>query len=576
MDSSSGTLVPANLWRTFAGNTAKVPSPNSLVYYFPQGHAAQASSPPNFPNGPHFPPCIPCLVYDVRLFASHQTDEVFAVLSLVPDTFSIREKPATTDFFADLAEIDSHAKVLTPSDSNNGGSFSVLSQMAESVFPKLDKSIKNPEQDLVMQDVHGKAWKFRHIYRGRPKRHLLTTGWSKFVDEKRLASGDTVVFARGNDGMMSVGLRRRAEVSQFRTHWLPPEDVVRAAEHAASGHPFQVVYYPNRGSAFCVERHIVDMALELSWVPDVTIRMTVEGVKGLVTGSVLSVSVVDPDRWPGSPWGLLEVASDRSSTRRVNPWSVESMKVLSPLLYNEQDKPSTVAENEKFESLLGPQLSTYKEHEMGLHIDKRQFKSNSSTTTIQEARQDPIIKALSSDSLDNQTCNKSTFCDNHSNQQNSFGMPLMLPTLECFSPQGYSNYQSQSDGNLPKKCDTELPGSGSNDVAIKSNIFKPSEKSRSMVQPQETSNDKPEKEANVRLCKVFYNDIIGRSIDLSLFCSYEEFFGRLSHMFGKEISPLHSLLFYDRPDGIQRSVGEEPYKDFMKATKIYIFTSYQH
>ncbi|ERN07684.1 hypothetical protein AMTR_s00155p00067370 [Amborella trichopoda] len=315
MDPSLGTEVPTKLWRAFAGKTAKVPPLNSLVYYFPQGHAAHASSPPNFSsNTPH---SVPCWVSDVQLLGSQHTDEVFAVLKLIPVPFSISENPTPTDFFARAVETDSHAKVLTPSDANNGGGFSVPNACAESVFPRLDKSVEKPAQDLSMRDVHGETWKFRHIYRGSPKRHLLTTGWSAFVNAKMLASEDTVVFARGDDGVVCVALRRRMTAEgQNRLFWLPPEDVVRAAELVASGDQFEVVYYPNRGPAFCVEIHTVDRALNFPWVRGVKIRMTVEGVKGFVNGSVLSALAADRVRWPDSPWELLEIQLNIGTARK--------------------------------------------------------------------------------------------------------------------------------------------------------------------------------------------------------------------------------------------------------------------
>jgi hypothetical protein len=31
---------------------------------------------------------------------------------------------------------------------------------------------------------------------GQPRRHLLTTGWSAFVNKKKLVSGDAVLFLR--------------------------------------------------------------------------------------------------------------------------------------------------------------------------------------------------------------------------------------------------------------------------------------------------------------------------------------------------------------------------------------------
>ncbi|CAN1346162.1 Auxin response factor 11 [Linum perenne] len=53
-----------------------------------------------------------------------------------------------------------------------------------------------PAHDLVAKDLHGHEWRFRHIHRGHPRRHLLTTGWSSFVNAKKLVAGDEFVFLR--------------------------------------------------------------------------------------------------------------------------------------------------------------------------------------------------------------------------------------------------------------------------------------------------------------------------------------------------------------------------------------------
>ena len=34
------------------------------------------------------------------------------------------------------------------------------------------------------------------VFLGQPRRHLLTTGWSGFVNKKKLVSGDAVLFLR--------------------------------------------------------------------------------------------------------------------------------------------------------------------------------------------------------------------------------------------------------------------------------------------------------------------------------------------------------------------------------------------
>ncbi|GLT96195.1 hypothetical protein SLE2022_138380 [Rubroshorea leprosula] len=51
-------------------------------------------------------------------------------------------------------------------------------------------------QELVARDLHGYEWHFKHIFRGQPQRHLLTTRWSTFVTSKRLVASDSFVFLR--------------------------------------------------------------------------------------------------------------------------------------------------------------------------------------------------------------------------------------------------------------------------------------------------------------------------------------------------------------------------------------------
>ncbi|MFS8015729.1 putative transcription factor B3-Domain family [Helianthus anomalus] len=103
-------------------------------------------------------------------------------------------------------------KTLTASDTSTHGGFSVPRRAAEDCFPPLDYKQQRPSQELVAKDLHGTEWKFRHIYRGQPRRHLLTTGWSAFVNKKKLACGDAVLFLRGDDGVLRLGIRRATQV----------------------------------------------------------------------------------------------------------------------------------------------------------------------------------------------------------------------------------------------------------------------------------------------------------------------------------------------------------------------------
>ncbi|PWZ36921.1 Auxin response factor 15 [Zea mays] len=47
---------------------------------------------------------------------------------------------------------------------------------------------------------------------GQPRRHLLTTGWSAFVNKKKLVSRDAVLFLRGDNGELRLGVRRAAQL----------------------------------------------------------------------------------------------------------------------------------------------------------------------------------------------------------------------------------------------------------------------------------------------------------------------------------------------------------------------------
>ena len=54
--------------------------------------------------------------------------------------------------------------------------------------------------------VEEKTNKVECEFSGQPRRHLLTTGWSLFVSQKNLVSGDAVLFLRymGLFGMLEV------------------------------------------------------------------------------------------------------------------------------------------------------------------------------------------------------------------------------------------------------------------------------------------------------------------------------------------------------------------------------------
>lgn len=218
---------------------------------------------------------------------------------------------------------------------------------AETIFPRLDYSAEPPVQTIIAKDMHGNCWKFRHIYRGTPRRHLLTTGWSNFVNQKKLVAGDSIVFLRAESGDLCVGIRRAKKGIGGGTElfsipsagWnnnnnnnqvfggsgvflcggnenilgrVRGECVVEAVNCAVNGRPFEVVYYPRASTPeFCVKASAVKAAMQIQWCPGMRFKMPFETEDSSriswFMGTISSVQVEDPLRWPDSPWRLLKV-----------------------------------------------------------------------------------------------------------------------------------------------------------------------------------------------------------------------------------------------------------------------------
>ncbi|MED6131364.1 Arf17p [Stylosanthes scabra] len=376
---SKPTPIPAKFWRACAGISAQEPPVvNSRVYYFPQGHIDQAASKPrNLSPLVYSKPVIPCRVSAVNFFADPNTDEVFLKILLHP----VAVGSSTAQDFLPATEgsggngngngndekVQSCAKILTRTDANLGGGFSVPRACADLIFPPLNFEDDPPVQTLRITDLHGAVWEFRHIYRGTPKRHLFTSGWSKFVDSKMLISGDSVIFMKDSDGRMFVGLRRNMSpddgLSDGESEWLDAilgmdegeeeeelptkgfarngkgrvssASVAEAMELAAQNKAFEVVYYPSVGwGEFVVKAEDVDMTVNgIVWGVGMIVKMARENFdysrmtwfRGIVSG----VSVPAHDQpWSGSPWRMLQITWDDpagmlKNANFVSPWQVE-------------------------------------------------------------------------------------------------------------------------------------------------------------------------------------------------------------------------------------------------------------
>ncbi|KAL8132095.1 hypothetical protein AgCh_007839 [Apium graveolens] len=134
-------------------------------------------------------------------------------------------------------------KPLTPSDVGKLNRLVVPKQHAERYFPIGGNSsgggVESVEKGLLLsfEDDLGKMWNFRYSYWNSSQSYVLTKGWSRFVKEKQLQAGDTIVFERFKDDgdRFFIGWRRRSTVvAQPAGGWTPG---------FYSGHP-----YPSQNS----------------------------------------------------------------------------------------------------------------------------------------------------------------------------------------------------------------------------------------------------------------------------------------------------------------------------------------
>lgn len=91
-----------------------------------------------------------------------------------------------------------------------------------------------------------------------------------------------------------------------------PESVIEAATLAANGQPFEIVFYPRASTPeFCVKAALVKAALQIRWCSGMRFKMAFETEDSSriswFMGTINSVQVSDPLRWPESPWRLLQV-----------------------------------------------------------------------------------------------------------------------------------------------------------------------------------------------------------------------------------------------------------------------------
>ncbi|XP_019158375.1 PREDICTED: auxin response factor 11-like isoform X2 [Ipomoea nil] len=357
------------LWKSCAGPLVDVPKEGERAYYFPQGHIEQLEVSTNqalTQQIPQFglPSKILCRVVNLQLLAEAENDEVYAQITLLPEADQT-EPTSPDECIPDPPKriVHSFCKILTASDTSTHGGFSVLRKHANECLPPLDMSQATPTQDLIAKDLHGYEWRFKHIFRGQPRRHLLTTGWSTFVTSKRLVAGDAFVFLRADNGELRVGVRRLARQQSS----MPPSvlssqsmhlGVLATASHAIRTETLFVVYYKPRTSQFIIGLNKYLEAIRHGFSVGMRFRMRFEGEDSperRFSGTIVGLGDIS-SQWKDSKWRSLKIQWDEPATiprpDRVSPWEIEpfvasaSADIVQPGTKTKRPRPLELPSNE--------------------------------------------------------------------------------------------------------------------------------------------------------------------------------------------------------------------------------------
>ncbi|CAI9101503.1 OLC1v1038843C1 [Oldenlandia corymbosa var. corymbosa] len=588
------------LWHACAGPLVTVPREGERVYYFPQGHMEQLEASthqgldhqlPSF----NLPSKILCKVMNVQLRAEQDTDEVYAQITLLPEPDQ-SEITSPDPPLPDLQRCTVHSfcKTLTASDTSTHGGFSVLRRHADDCLPPLDMSQQPPWQELVATDLHGNEWHFRHIFRGQPRRHLLTTGWSVFVSAKKLVAGDAFIFLRGENGELRVGVRRlmrqlnnmpSSVISSHSMHL----GVLATASHAISTKTLFSVYYKPRTSRsefiVSVNKYLEARSHKLS--VGMRFKMTFEGEEvpeRRFSGTIVGVGDNTSSRWPDSDWRHLKVQWDEPSSilrpDRVSPWEIEPLVAATPpnpqpVQRNKRSRPPALPSPMQDLSSLGVWKSTVEP-------------SYNDPSRANDFYPSPKLSAVTKASENN---SKSMFWSN----QVETVTESVAPVTEKRQPNGYRLFGIEllDHSTVEETSAIVNSGTGVEDQPILSRdsdsdrLSERSHPNRSDVpsvscDPEKSCLRSPHESQSrqIRSCtKVHMQGIaVGRAVDLARLDGYDDLLKKLEEMFEIDgelcgFTKKWQVVYADDEDDMMM-VGDDPWHEFCAMVrKIFIYTT---
>ncbi|XP_017429851.1 auxin response factor 6 isoform X3 [Vigna angularis] len=466
----------SELWHACAGPLVSLPPVGSRVVYFPQGHSEQVAASTNravdahIPNYPNLPPQLICQLHNVTMHADAETDEVYAQMTLQP--LSPQEQKEVYLMPAELGTPSKQptnyfCKTLTASDTSTHGGFSVPRRAAEKVFPPLDYSQQPPAQELIARDLHDNEWKFRHIFRGQPKRHLLTTGWSVFVSAKRLVAGDSVLFIWNEKNQLLLGIRRANRPQTIMPSSVLSSDsmhigLLAAAAHAAATNSRFTIFYNPRASP---SEFVIPLAKYVKAVYHTRVsvgmrfRMLFETEESSVRrymGTITGISDLDPVRWPNSHWRSVKVGWDESTAGdrqpRVSLWEIEPLTTFpmypSPFpLRLRRPWPTGLP------SLYGLQPELYQAMASSAFQEMRTIDPSKSSQPLLQFQQTSNVPSAHTSEVQRQVLPQSqpqsTLLQNFQENQVPAQSQLLQQQLYRYHPYGDQRQQHQQLKNLP-------------------------------------------------------------------------------------------------------------------------------
>ncbi|TYG49458.1 hypothetical protein ES288_D10G096100v1 [Gossypium darwinii] len=606
------------LWHACAGPLVTLPREGERVYYFPQGHMEQLEA--SMHQGlehqmPSFdlPSKILCKVASVQRKAEPDTDEVYAQITLVPEVDQ-SEVMSPDDPLQEPERciVHSFCKTLTASDTSTHGGFSVLRRHADDCLPPLDMTQQPPWQELIATDLHGNEWHFRHIFRGQPRRHLLTTGWSVFVSSKKLVAGDAFIFLRGANGDLRVGVRRlmrqqanmpSSVISSHSMHL----GVLATASHALSTRSMFSIFYKPRTSLsefiVSVNKYLEARSHKLSVGMRFKMRFEGEEVpERRFSGTIVGVEADKSSGWADSEWRSLKVQWDEPSSiirpDRVSPWELEPLVATSnssisqPAQRNKRARPPVLPSPSSDLSSLGIWKSPVESPFSYCDAQRGQPSPKLSSTAKPNSvgfSGNSSLAAVSSSSkywpnrVENVTESVAPVVNKESSERKQgtgngcrlFGIQLLDNiNMEENSPLATISGTGVNDQplhSLDANSDQQSDPSNLNQSDLPSISCEPEKCLRS---PQESQSKQ------IRSCtKVHMQGMaVGRAVDLTRFDCYEDLLKKLEYMFDIKGQLCGStknwqVVYTDDEDDMMM-VGDDPWNEFCSMVrKIFIYTS---